>query len=49
MPIFINAQAIAWKNPNILFVSSSSSIYQITFVDEAFSTERVEVTKFISR
>jgi len=48
MPVFINAKAVRWKNPNILYIASNYNLYQITFVEESFSTERVEITKFNS-
>lgn len=48
MPIFGNAKCVQWKDPNILWVASTHSIYQITFIEESFTTEKTEVTKFSS-
>lgn len=45
-PVNVDARKIMWKEPNSLFVASHFNIYQITFLDESFSTERVEVTKY---
>lgn len=48
LPSFVNARSIKWKDPNVLWVSSSSNVFQITFVEESFNTEKTETTKFFS-
>lgn len=49
IPVFINAKAVKWKDPNILWIASSYNIFQITFVEESFTTEKTEITKFTSQ
>jgi len=48
IPVFNNTRAIRWKDPNILWVASNYNLYQITFVEEGFTTEKTEITKFSS-
>lgn len=48
LPIFVNAKAIRWRNPNILWIASGYNLFQITFTEESFTTERTEITKFRS-
>lgn len=46
LPTFFNARSVAWRSPNILFIASYRDIYQITYLEEAFNTEKVEITIF---
>lgn len=48
LPVFLNAKSIRWRDPNILWISSNYSIFQITFNEESFNTEKIEITKFKS-
>jgi len=49
LPVFVNALAVKWKEPNILWISSTHNIFQITFIEESFTTEKTETTKFMSK
>jgi len=49
IPKFNNAISIRWQEPNHLLVGTMHDIYQITFVDEPFSTERPQITRFRSQ
>jgi len=48
LPVFINAVAVKWKDPNILWIASTYNVFQITFIEESFTTQKTETTKFTS-
>ncbi len=48
LPVFNNAKAVKWRDPNILWIASNYNIYQITFVEENFSTQKVQISTFSS-
>jgi len=47
-PVFNNVKAVEWKMDNVLLVATTHSLYQIEFVDDDFTTEKTEITKFTS-
>ncbi len=49
IPVFNNVKTIKWKDPNILFVGVTNSIYQIEFSDKHFNSNAINVNKFTSR
>lgn len=49
IPIFVNARSVVWKDPNILWIASTYNVFQITFIEESFTTEKTETTKFSSQ
>lgn len=49
IPKFAHVKAVQWKDPNVLFVATTHSISQIEFVDDAFETEKLQITEFESR
>lgn len=49
IPTFLHVRSIHWKEPNVLFVATSHSIYQIELVDDAFQTEAIQITTFDSK
>ena len=44
IPKFANCRSIAWQNPNILYIGTTLNIYQITFIEQDFNTETVEIS-----
>lgn len=46
IPNFNNARSILWKDPNILYICSLNDIYQITFTDDDFNTEKTQIEKY---
>jgi len=49
IPKFNNVVGIRWQEPNHIIATTMHDLYQITFVDEPFETERPEITKFRSQ
>jgi len=49
IPKFNNTTSLRWQEPNHLIAGTMHDIYQITFVDEPFSTERPQITRFRSQ
>jgi hypothetical protein len=48
IPVFNNTKAIKWKDPNVLWIASNHTLYEIVFIEEAFTTEKTEIAKFSS-
>ena len=46
IPNFNNARSIIWKDPNLLYVCSMNEIYQITFIDDLFESEKTQIEKY---
>ena len=49
IPKFVHVKSVQWKEPNVLFVATTHSISQIEFVDDAFETEKIQITNFESK
>ena len=49
IPTFNHVRGVHWRDPNVLFVATTHSVYQIEFVDNAFQTEKTKITKFSSQ
>lgn len=48
IPRFNNARAIVWRDPNILLIATTHDVYQINFGDEAFTTDKIDISRFRS-
>ena len=49
IPQFTNVRSVRWKHPNVLYIATTSVVYQVEFVDDAFQTEQIKITKFNSQ
>lgn len=49
IPAFNHVRAIHWREPNVLFVGTTHTVYQIEFADRSFQTEKIKFTEFSSK
>jgi hypothetical protein len=49
IPTFNHVKAVHWRDPNVLFISTTHTIYQVEFVDNSFQSEKTKITRFASQ
>lgn len=49
IPTFNHVKAVHWRDPNVLFIATTHTVYQIEFVDSSFQAEKTKITKFSSQ